>query len=47
MLSAVLVILMYEVNGNACDLFICLLGMCEFMGSHIYIALVDLDCGYE
>ena len=34
---------MYEVNGNACDILVGLLGMCEVMGLHIYIALVDLD----
>ena len=47
MLMAILVILMYEVKGNDCDLLVGLLGMCDVMGLYIYIALVDLDWGHE
>ena len=45
--ESILVILMYEVNVKACGLMIGLLSMCEFMGLHMYIALVDLDWNCE
>lgn len=38
---------MYEVKHNAYDLFVSLFGLCEVMGLHIHIALVDLDWGYK
>ena len=38
---------MYEVSDDACGLFIGLHSMCEVMGRHMYIALVDLDWDYE
>ena len=37
--------LMYEVNDDACGLFVGLLSMCEVVGHHMYIALVGLDRG--
>ena len=44
---SMIVILMYEVNVKACGLMIGLLIMCEVMGIHICIALVDLDFDCE
>ena len=38
--------LMYEVNDDACGLFLGLLSMCEAMGLHMYIELVGLDWDY-
>ena len=35
--------LMYEANDKSFGLFVSLLGMCEIMGLHMYIALVGLD----
>ena len=46
-LLRIIVMLMYEVSGNASDLFVSLLGMCEVMGLHDYIALVELDWVYR
>ena len=43
MFLAILVMIMHEVKGNACDIIVCLLGMCEVIGLKIYIVLVDLD----
>ena len=40
-------LLVYEMDGKACDLMIGLLSMWEVMGLHMYIALVDLDLDYE
>ena len=42
----ILVMLMYEVNDGML-LFMSLLSMCKVMILHIYIALLDLDWGYE
>ena len=39
--------LVYEVYVKACGHLIGLLSMCEVMGLHIYIALVDFDYGCE
>ena len=35
--------IMYGVIVKACGLMIGLLSMCEVMGLHMYIALLDLD----
>ena len=40
-------LLMYELYVKYCGLMIGLLSMCEFMGIHIYIALVKLDVDCE
>ena len=40
---SILVILMYEVTGNACGIFMGLLNMCEVMRLNMYIELVGLD----
>ena len=34
---------MYELDVKACGLMIGLLSMCEVIGLHMYIALIDLD----
>ena len=34
---------MYEFGGKACGLIIGIQIMCEVMGHHIYIALLDLE----
>ena len=47
MFLAILVMIMHEVKGNACDIIVCLLGMCEVIGLKIYIVLVDLDWCYQ
>ena len=47
MVLTTLNMIMYEVKHNAYDLFVSLVGLCEVMGLHIHIALVDLDWGYE
>ena len=38
-----LAMLIYELDIKVCGLMIGLLSMCEVMGIHMYIALVDLD----
>ena len=43
MLLAIFVMMMNEVKGSACDPLVSLLGVCEAMGLHIYIALIDFD----
>ena len=40
-------LLMYELDVNVCGLMIYPLSICEVMGLHVYIALVDLDWYYE
>ena len=40
-------ILMYELDVKSCGLMIGLLRMCEVMGLHMYIALVDFVLDYE
>ena len=44
--ESILFMLMQEVNVKTCGLMIGLLSMCEVMGFHMYIKLVDLywDC---
>ena len=37
----------YDLDVKACGLMIGLLSMCEVMGLHMYIALVDIDWGHE
>ena len=39
----ILFMIMYEVNDDACSLFMSLLRMYEVMRLHLYIALVGLD----
>ena len=40
--------MMYEVNVMSCSVFKNgLLSICEVMGLHMYIALLDLDYGYK
>ena len=43
----ILLMIMYEVNDDACGLFMSLQCMCEVMGLHMYIALVGLDFDCE
>ena len=38
-----LVMLMYELDVKACGFSIGLLSVCDIMGFHIYIAIVDLE----
>ncbi len=40
-------LLVYELYGKAFGLMIGLLSMCEVMGLHMYIALVELDWDCE
>ena len=47
MMLAILVMMMYEVKGNDCDILVDLVGMSEVMGIHLDIALVCLVRGYE
>ena len=42
-----LAMLMYELDVKACGLMIGLLSMCEVMGFHMDIALIDLDWDCE
>ena len=47
MILTMLVMMMYEVKHNDYVLFVSLHGLCEVMGLHIHIALVDLYWGYD
>ena len=35
--------MMYDIKDKACDTFVGLLGLCEVMGLHIHIPVVDVD----
>ena len=47
MLFAILVMMMNAVNVNDCDLLILITWYMWGYDTHIYIALVDLNRGYE
>lgn len=42
-----LIMLMNDLDVEACALMISLLSICEVMGTYMYIALIDLDCGHD
>ena len=39
--------LIYELNNKVCGHKKGLLSMCRVIGIHMYITLVDYDCGHE
>ena len=47
MMLTTLVMMLHEVKAILMVSLLSILGLCEVMGLHIHIALVNLDCGCE